>query len=89
MSKPKSKRVIEPNCVVLVIRGHDVYGRPPPGTIPVAGPFRPGTEDWMLFRAMQDMVAGGIGFVLVQETARKELGGYTGVSVWRSGVQAI
>lgn len=85
-TRGEDERRKPPITVVMNIREHQVLSRPPPGTIAVAGPFRPGTEDWMMFRCINDLKAARIGFVLVQERAKQNVGGYLGVSVWRNGV---
>lgn len=56
------------------------------GLIPVAGPFRPGTEDWMLARVIGEAIIAGREVILVQEKANTKMGGYIGVSLWRKGV---
>ena len=41
----------------------------------------------MLFRAINDLLTGGVEVLLVQERAALDKGGYVGVSVWRPGVK--
>lgn len=70
----------------LLIRGETVHRAPPPGTIPVAGPYRPGTEDWLLFRVVNDFRRVGAEPVFVQEKAAEIAGGFWGVAIYRRGV---
>lgn len=74
---------------LLAQRGLLVLDAPPDGAVPVCGPYRPGSEDWMLFRAINDARATGAPFVLVHEQAAARAGGFWGISMWRPGSGAI
>lgn len=52
------------------------------GLVPVAGPYRP-IETWMLARVLRDLQRDGVRCAVVRETARHNLGGWIGLSVWR------
>ncbi len=73
----------------LLIRGCTVHDNPLPGTLPVAGPYRPGAEDWMLFQVVNDFRRVGAEPIFVAEKAREELGGWWGVTVYRRGVVVV
>lgn len=75
--------------MALTLRGETIQAAPPPGTIAVAGPYRPGTEDWMLFRAVGDLRRVGIEVLFVRERAPEIQGGFVGVAIYRRGVHAI
>ncbi len=77
------------NHPALEIRGCTVHDTPPPGTLPVAGPYRPGAEDWMLFQVVNDFRRAGAEPIFVAEKAREELGGWWGVTVYRIGVVVV
>ena len=51
--------------------------------VAVTKPFRPGAEDFMLFRAINDCLINRVPFVLVRERAGLEVGGWVGISIWR------
>lgn len=74
---------------VLALRGHVVLAAAPKGAIAVTHPFRPGSEDWMLFNVINQLRATGASPILVQEKARENEGGFIGISVWRPGVTRI
>ena len=73
----------------LAVRGHVVLPEAPKGAIAVTHPYRPGSEDWMLFNVINQLRAAGHRPILVQEKARENEGGYVGISVWRPGVTRI
>lgn len=73
----------------LALRGHTIHQTPPPGTIAVAGPYRPGTEDHMLLAVLTDFRVGGIEPILVQEAAPKRVGDFVGVTVYRRGIHVV
>lgn len=64
-------------------RGHVVLAAPTDDLTAITKPFRPGAEDYMLFRVINDCVVGRVPFVLVEERAPLECGGWIGISVWR------
>jgi len=52
--------------ILLAVLGFDVLTAPPLGAQPVAGPFRPGTEDWMLRGVINDLRSRNVRVLLVQ-----------------------
>ena len=68
----------------IELRGLAVFLDPPLGTVPVAGPYRPGVEDFMLYRAINNFRAAGVGFYLVRERAPAAQRSFVGVSIWKN-----
>ena len=65
-------------------RGYSVHETPPKGGTHVCGPYRPGLEDWMLYRAINDVRVSGMSWCLVREKAAQRKGGFLGISIWRT-----
>lgn len=64
-------------------RGHPVMDRPMAGLVALTKPFRPGVEDMMLCRLINDCLVHRVAFVLVWEQAARAEGGWMGISVWK------
>lgn len=74
---------------ILIVRGFAVLSARPAGYITIAGPYRPGSEDWMLFRAINDVRSRpGIDWCLAEEKAAARNGGFNGISICRKSAQA-
>lgn len=70
----------------LTLRGFVIHTAPPPGTVAVAGPYRPGTEDHWLFAVVNDFRRVGAEPIFVQEQAPKAVGDFVGVTIYRRGI---